>query len=137
MLIGTQGPSIIDQVPNVTADVRSFIQDNASTVTASGGAVLVVGLLEFLAAVGIFGHRGWGRWLGVLLGLLGVLVGIAGVLSANQAAGGQAFVINGTTFDTSDNMSPSIGFLVFYALIFFGLLLGGGQFRVKEVEPAA
>ena len=137
LVVGTQGVSILDQVPNVTTDQLDLMRNNAGTITASGGAVLVVALLELIAAVGIFGHRGWGRWLGVLLGIVGVLAGMAAIIAANQAASGDVITLNGSTIDTRDNMSPSIGFLVFYAIIFFGLLLGGGHFRVKEVEPAA
>ncbi len=129
MVVGTQDIDVLLKgVQNVSADDLAFLKDNASTITASGGAVLVVGLLELIASVGIFGHRGWGRWLGVLLGLLGILSGIAAIVASN----GEPIVVNGSTIDLSQNTSPSAGFVVFYAIVFLGLLFGGGHFRLRQ-----
>ena len=91
--------------------------------------MLVVGLLLLITSVGVFGHRSWGRYLGLLLALLGILVGVLGILTANS----QPIIVDGRSFDFKENASPSIGFLVYYAIIFLGLLLGGGHFRLKQV----
>ena len=45
--------------------------------------------------------------------------------------------MDGRTIDLSENVTPSIVFLVFYAIIFLGLLLGRAQFRVKATEAAS
>jgi hypothetical protein len=46
-----------------------------SVLTAVFVTMLVLGILHIVAAGGVLAHRGWGRWLGVLLSLLGVVVG--------------------------------------------------------------
>ena len=111
------------------ADTLDFMQRHSTGFVASGVGVLIVGLLLLITSVGIFGHRSWGRYLGLLLGLLGILVGALGILSANA----DPTVLDGQTIDLSQNTTPSIGFLVYYAIIFLGLLLGGGHFRLKQV----
>jgi len=119
----------LQDVPNVSANDLDIIRQYAGAFTAIGAGLLVVGLLAVISAVGIFGHRTWGRWLGILVGLVGVLVGIGGVLSANAAP----TVFEGRTIDLAQNMSPSIGFLVFFAIIVLGLIIGRGHFRLKQV----
>ncbi len=130
LVIGAQGTSILEDIQGVTKENLDLIRDYKGVLIAGGGVLLAVGLIHLLASIGIFGHRGWGRFLGLLLGLLGVLIGIAGVVSANNPP----MSIDGRTVDLKQNLSPSIGFLVFYAIIFLGLLIGRGQFRLKQVD---
>jgi len=133
VVVGTQGAKLVQDVQGVTPEMITFLQDNQNAFTASGGALIVIGLLEFIAAVGIFGHRGWGRYLGLLLALVGIAGGVIGIITAN----GGPIVSNGQTFDFQQNLGPSIVLLVFYAIIFLGLLVGRGQFRLKQVDPTA
>ena len=84
-----------------------------------------------LGAIGIFGHRGWGRLLGFLFGLLGTLAGIGAVVGANKGA----FTTNGgTTVNLSQNMGPSVGFLVIFGFILLAMIVGGKHFRERLVE---
>ena len=87
-----------------------------------------------VTSVGIFGHRGWGRMLGLLLSFLGIVAGVAGVVAANATPSVTTTLNDGRPV-TADTMSGAIAFLVFYAIIFLGLLLGGKHFRLKQVAP--
>ena len=65
---------------------------DASSLTGALTAVfltlLLLGVLQVIAAGGVLGHRRWGRWLGVLLSLIGTGAGawlVYRVFAADQA----------------------------------------------------
>ncbi len=86
----------------------------------AGLAILVVlwGLLEAIAAIGMLVHRGWGRALGLVTGVVGFLftgLGLLGVAgSGDSGTGGLAF---------------SVVFVAGYALTVVALVTGGAHFR--------
>jgi hypothetical protein len=108
-----------------------------TSIVAIGGGLIVVGILELLSALGIFGHRGWGRALGLLISLVGILASIGGVVWAlGQDA--VAITVNGTLVSVVTQLeraSVPAAPLAFYAIVFLCLLFGGGHFRMKEVKP--
>ena len=44
--------------------------------------MLVLGILDIISSIGIFLHKGWARWTGIVLGVLGALLGLAVVVTA-------------------------------------------------------
>ena len=46
-----------------------------SLLTGVFVTVLVLGIVQMIVAGGVFAHRGWGRWLGIVLALIGTIVG--------------------------------------------------------------
>jgi hypothetical protein len=99
-------------------------QEGAGLVGAFGGLVaglafVVVfwGLLEIVASIGMFIHRGWGRALGLIVGVVGLLftgLGLLGALGGNANAGGVAI---------------AAVFVAGYALTVVALVTGGAHFR--------
>ncbi len=86
----------------------------------AGFAFLVVfwGLLEVVAAIGMFAHRGWGRALGLIVGVVGVLftgLGLWGVAMGTDANAG--------------GLGVSLVLLAGYGLTVLALVTGGEHFR--------
>ncbi len=86
----------------------------------AGFSFLVVfwGLLEVVAAIGMFIHRGWGRALGLIVGVVGLLFAalavLANVTTADAQAGGVGF---------------SLVLLAGYGLTVLALVTGAEHFR--------
>ena len=98
---------------------RQVDRDTLRTVLSLLPAILILlGVLHLLASVGVFGHRAWGRWLGVLMAVLGLVMGIFGV-SAGLAFGGVSL----TTI-------VAIVLVVAYAYVVLALATGGRHFQV-------
>jgi hypothetical protein len=51
-------------------------------LTAVGLSVVVVGILEIAASIGVFEHRGWARWVGVILAVIGLIFGFFALLGS-------------------------------------------------------
>ena len=86
----------------------------------AGLAFLVVfwGLLEIIASIGMFIHRGWGRALGLIVGVVGVAfmaLALIGTLTASESSAG------GTGF--------SLVLAVGYGFTVLALVTGGAHFR--------
>jgi hypothetical protein len=89
----------------------------SSIVSALPAGGIVFGILSVLFGVGVFWHRGWGRWLGFLVAVIGLVVSVF--------AASFTLAIDGVS-------APSIlaiAFLVGYALICLALLAGGSHFH--------
>jgi hypothetical protein len=87
-------------------------------LTAVFLALLLFGVLQVIAAGGILGHKGWGRWLGVLLSLAGTAAG--GWLVYRVVAAGEA---------TIATLTLPLLFLIPYLVSVLGLLFPGRHFR--------
>ena len=103
------------------------IQDAVGSIVAVVGAVVAIfGALEVIAAIGVFGRRGWGRALGMVTAALGVifwlvaLLGALGARAMTDQAGGSLVVV--------------LVFLVAYGFSLLALALGGHAFRRRN-EP--
>lgn len=87
--------------------------------------LLVIGILQLISAVGIFGHKSWGRFLGIVVAILGVLLGllfVSGSFSAPRTSGQGGGVIF------------SIVTLAGYAIALIGLIIGGDHFKQRYVQ---
>lgn len=117
----TQGPALEDLIHRMrSVDLIVFkpTRDQLEAAfSASPGALMVLGLLQLLVGVFVFAHRGWARWLGVLLGVLGLLLSIVALTSALALVPG-----------TSVQLMIAIALLIGYAFVVLTLLAGGGHF---------
>jgi hypothetical protein len=82
------------------------------------GVLMVLGLLQLVVGAVILAHRGWARWLGVLLALLGLLIGVVAVSGAMALVPG-----------VSVQLMISAVLLVGYAFVLLALIAGGSHFR--------
>jgi hypothetical protein len=118
----TQGPALTDLVQrlkSVDLVVLKPTKDQLrSLVSASPGALMVLGVLQLLVGAFVLGHRGWARWLGVVLALLGLIFGIVALTSTVALVPG-----------VSVQLIVAIVFLVAYAFVILALIAGGGHFR--------
>jgi hypothetical protein len=97
---------------------RLTLQALDAMVVPAIAALVIFGIVELLAAVGIFRHKGWGRALGILTSLLGLLVMIGGVTFSMALAPGTSVPVIG-----------SVAILIGYAFILVALFAGGSHFR--------
>lgn len=49
--------------------------------TALGVVFLIIGILWLVSAYGIYKPTGWGRWLGIIVGVVGFILRIIGVIT--------------------------------------------------------
>ena len=111
-------PSPLSSFVGRVQEINIGIRLTRDSLGAMPAVLLVIGVAELLAAVGIFGHKTWGRVLGILAALVGLAMSGAGVALAMAVAPG-----------ASMQMIIMAVALISYALILVGLLLGGGHFR--------
>lgn len=121
----TQGPALGDLVQRLRSVDLVVFQPTRyqlrTVVSASPGALMVLGVLQLLVGAFLLGHRSWARWLGVLLALLGLLFSIVAVTSTMALAPG-----------ASVQLIVAIAFLVSYAFVVLALVAGGGHFRARH-----
>lgn len=89
------------------------------------GAVvmLLIGIPHLLAAVGAPLHKGWARWIGVIVSILGILLGVL------VLAGGRGSTIVNDQRVTVDSIGPALFFIVPYALALLALIFSRRHFR--------
>ncbi len=85
------------------------------------GILMVLGVLQLLVGAVILAHRGWARWLGVLLALLGLLVSVI-ALSAVIA------LVPGVSVE----LGIAAVLLLGYAFVLLALIAGGSHFRARS-----
>lgn len=90
-----------------------------SVLSVTPAALVVSGLLMLIAGAGVFAHKSWARWLGILLALVGLLVAIFAVSIAFALAGSSVALI------------VSVILLIGFAFALFGLLVGGSHFSAR------
>jgi hypothetical protein len=102
-------------------------------IVAVGGIALILGLIHVIGAIGIFGHRRWGRAFGIVLGLLGVLIGL-GIITV--AAGIEALDVGVDEAIKGEEASLGGSLLVLatYLLVFLAMFVGRRHFRKQGVE---
>jgi hypothetical protein len=79
-------------------------------------ALLIAALAQVVAAIGVFAHRSWGRWLGLAISVPAIVAGTLAVIAALDAS-------------LRAQASAAGVFLALYALCFFGLVAGNSHFR--------
>jgi hypothetical protein len=92
-------------------------------IAPAPGILMVFGLIELLAGIGIFAHKGWARATGIIASLLGLLAMIGGISFAIALAPGASMPLIGT-----------IAVLIGYAFILVALFAGGSHFRRRQPQ---
>ncbi len=124
---------ITDAGISLSAEMTDLVQKADESIVATGGILLILGIVHMIGAVGIWAHRRWGRAFGIVLGLLGVLTGV-GIMFA--AVGFEAIDVGLDVAMKGEESSLAGGFFVFatYLLILVGMIVGRRQFKKKGVE---
>jgi hypothetical protein len=117
----------------LSTEVMELAQRADEQILAVGGIALIIGLIHVIGAIGIFGHRRWGRAFGVILGLLGVLAAL-GIITV--AAGFEALDvgIDEAIRGEEGSLGASLVVLGTYLLIFLAMFVGKRHFRKQGVE---
>ncbi len=86
----------------------------------AGLAFVVVfwGILEIVASIGMFLHRGWGRAIGLVVGVVGLIFGVLALLGSVSSSDA-----------TTGGIGFSLVFLAGYGLTVLALVTGGEHFR--------
>ncbi len=122
----TQGNELRSLIGRTTINLFGTVIDRETLralLAPSPGILMVFGLFELLAGIGIFAHKGWGRFLGIVAALIGLLVMIAGVSFAVALAPGFSVPLIGT-----------IAALIAYAFILVALFAGGSHFKRRSPQ---
>jgi hypothetical protein len=117
----TQGKELANLVDRTSVNLFGTSLDKPTLRALLGPLppiLIVFGILEVLSGLFIVAHKGWARWLGVLLSLVGLVVGVISISFALALAPGVSFALIG-----------AIVVLVGYAFILLMLLAGGRHFR--------
>ncbi len=115
LVIGLAGADVLELAdPTLVGLGRTLV----TFVVILGLTFLVVSVLHFAAGIGELVHRGWARWLGIVLGLLGVVLGVLILLGS----------IGDPTL-TAVDWAIEIGWTVAYAVVVLGLAFGSRHFR--------
>jgi hypothetical protein len=105
-----------------------------SFVIAIGGVIVVAGILQLVAAAGIWKHQDWARALGLVMAILGGIPGFAVLPTAFNPV----FTTRGELGQELVNLGPNLTSIfiglaaVPYLLVVVGLLLGGRHFKRRE-----
>ena len=130
LLVAVLGGWTLTQGPEITR----FIRDNdiaifggqvdretlRAVLSPMPGILMVLGILQLLVGAVVLTHRGWSRWLGVLLALVGLLAGIIAVSAALALVPG-----------VSVQLMIAAVLLLGYAYVLLALIAGGSHFRAR------
>jgi hypothetical protein len=121
----TQGPALSDLIQRLrSVDLVVFKPSREqlrSMVSAWPGTLMVLGFLQLLIGAFVLGHRGWARWIGILIGLLGLVLSIVVLTTTLALVPGPSVQLGG-----------AITFLVAYAFVVLALIAGSGHFRARN-----
>ncbi|MEA2622759.1 MAG: hypothetical protein QOH61_1669 [Chloroflexota bacterium] len=87
--------------------------------------ILIIGILHLLAAIGIWAHKGWGRWLGIIFGVIGTLIGLAALVGVRATPG--------VTGSRGSDLGSSLLILVPYAFVLIAMIVGGAHFARRRI----
>jgi len=121
-----QGPQLRDFISRTTVNLFGTVIDRdmmRALLSPAPGVLMVFGLMELLAGIGIFAHKGWARAIGIIAALVGLVVMIAGTSFAIALAPGFSVPLIGT-----------IAVLIGYAFILVALFAGGSHFRRRNPQ---
>jgi hypothetical protein len=116
-----------------TAETQEFIDFLNREATGSGGVFVMIGILCIVGALGIWAHRGWGRAIGVVIGILGTAAGIAMLVSAILFEAIEAGLDQALKGELA-SLGISIVVLVSFLLVLLAMFVGRRHFRKKGVS---
>jgi hypothetical protein len=115
-LVGVVGLLFGNAANNIPGVPVGF--DVGGFLAVIGIVFLVIGILHLIAAIFIWAHRDWARYLGLALAVLGTRFGLLSLPAALSPSSAQDGGIGGVLL-----------LLVPYAVALIGLILGGDHFR--------
>jgi hypothetical protein len=115
--IGAAGAQFIDQFDPSFRGLGSAV---AAVLVVAFVILLIVSLLHIAAGIGVFMHKSWARWTGIVVAVIGMLFGLLGLL--------------GYTDDPSATAGELLIVVVWLAAYGFSLvgLAAGGRHFVRE-----
>ncbi len=130
--------SVTDWLGDVTlsADAQDLIADVEATeerIFAFGGILLIIGIIHLIAAVGVFGHRRWGRAFAIVLSILGIL-GALGIFTISAGFEAMDVGIEAAMEGEGTSVAASFFVLACYLLVFAGMTIGRRHFKKKGVQ---
>lgn len=72
LVVGAGAATFIATVDPIMADEAGAI---GAVILIVAAILLIVGIVVIVGAIGVFVHRSWARWLGVVIGSIGVVIG--------------------------------------------------------------
>ncbi|CAN5856478.1 hypothetical protein BH23CHL8_BH23CHL8_19150 [soil metagenome] len=115
----------------LNAQLRSTL-DEMFTNPVAGGILVALGVLHILGAFGIWIHRGWGRAIGIFMGLLGTVAGVGLVISSIDLTIGD-ITIAGQLGDSETAFAFAVFVLITYLFVLLGMIIGRRHFRRRGV----
>jgi hypothetical protein len=130
--------SITDWVGDLalSADVDQLIADveaGEERIFAFGGILVIVGIIHLVGAIGIFGHRRWGRAFGIVLGLLGILAAL-GIFTVSSGFEAMDVGLTEAIKGEEASVAASVFVLACYGLVFIAMFAGRRHFKKRGVE---
>jgi hypothetical protein len=130
--------SITEWLPDVTlsADVNQLLADVEGTeesIFALGGILLIIGIIQLIAAVGVFGHRRWGRAFAIVISLLGILAAL-GIFTISAGFEALDVGLESAMEGEEGSVAASLFVLGCYLLVFVGMVIGRRHFKRRGVE---
>jgi hypothetical protein len=118
---------------SLSAELMELVEEADREIFAVGAVLIIVGIIHMIAAVGVFGHRRWGRAFAVVLGILGTLAGLGAMF---VAVGFEALDVGFDIAFKGEETSLAASAFVFitYLFILVSMFLGRGHFKKKGVE---
>ena len=79
LLVGAAGAAFLAEIdPSIATEADAI----ATLLVATAAILLVMGIVEIIGSIGIFVHKGWARWLGVVAGTIGLVLGFLVLISS-------------------------------------------------------
>jgi uncharacterized membrane protein (DUF2068 family) len=128
--------SVTDLIPDdltLSQDVLDAATKADDQIMAVSSILLIIGIIQLVAGIGILGHRRWGRAFGVVLGLLGVLVGL-GMITISFGFEAMDVGVDAALEGEEGSLAASGVVLVSYLIVLLGMFVGRRHFRRRGVE---
>jgi hypothetical protein len=123
-LVGGEGfTELIRNDPQLEGIDPAQIDQVMSAFGVGAVIMLLIGIPHLLAAVGAPLHKGWARWMGVIVSVLGILLGVL-ILSS----GSSSTVVSGQRVTVSP-VGPALFLIVPYTLSLLALIFSRRHFR--------
>ena len=80
-LVAAAGSAFIETLDPTWAEIGSAA---ATILAVMALLILAIGVFEMITAVGLFIHKSWARWAGIVISVIGILLGLLLVVTAYE-----------------------------------------------------
>ena len=81
VLVASAGSAFVESLDPSFEDVGAAA---AGVLMAMAIFILVIGVIEIVTSVGLFIHKGWARWTGIVISVIGIILGLLMVMFAYE-----------------------------------------------------